>query len=89
MSVTTEVRGSKAESHNVAVAQRYGSDRQIAAIYDISVRTLRKWRLSGVGPRHYHLGKSVRYDLSETEEYFRSTATGGGSLVSRARRPIR
>jgi predicted DNA-binding transcriptional regulator AlpA len=57
--------------------QRYATDTDIARIYSISVKTLRKWRLFGRGPRYYRLGRAVRYDISEVDQYIRTTGGGG------------
>lgn len=35
----------------------------------ISVRTLQKWRLEGVGPRFFKVGRLVRYRQVELEKY--------------------
>jgi hypothetical protein len=71
---------SGAHSHSGAAAivqrRRYASDIEIAAIYGVQVRTLRKWRLFGRGPRWYKVGRSVRYDIDEVEQYVRATASG-------------
>jgi len=46
------------------MAERDASER-----LDVSVRTLQKWRLQGSGPRFVKLGRSVRYDAGDIEQY--------------------
>jgi hypothetical protein len=69
----------RAENHNhtptIAQQRRYAADVEIAEIYRISVRTLRRWRLFGRGPRWYKVGRCVRYDVDEVEQYVRSTGS--------------
>jgi hypothetical protein len=62
-------------------ARRYATDCQIAEIYEISVLTLRRWRLFGKGPTTYKIGRCVRYDLAEVEQYVRSTASDAAPEV--------
>lgn len=35
----------------------------------MSVRTLRKWRLTGKGPKYRKFGGAVRYGLADLEAY--------------------
>ncbi|MGO1977703.1 helix-turn-helix transcriptional regulator [Brachybacterium tyrofermentans] len=47
----------------------------------IPVGTLRYWRHAGIGPRSFSLGRSVRYDPADVEEWFEAmkerTSRGG------------
>ncbi len=36
-----------------------------AAILDVEVATLRRWRWAGKGPRFVKIGAAVRYDLAD------------------------
>ena len=47
------------------------TERQVARILGVSVRTVQGWRLRGGGPRYYKLGRSVRYSRSDVEEFLR------------------
>lgn len=47
------------------------SERQVAKIFDLSVRTLQGWRLRGDGPTYYKLGRAVRYDRADVAEFLR------------------
>ncbi len=48
---------------------RYLDEQQTSARLNIPVRTLRKWRLTGNGPRFRKFGASVRYAISDLEDY--------------------
>ena len=56
--------------------RRYVNEFVIAETYGVAVRTLRKWRFFGQGPRFYKLGRSIRYDKDEVEQFVRATASG-------------
>jgi hypothetical protein len=43
-----------------------------------SVHTLRDWRKRGKGPRFVKVGSSVRYRLTDIEEFVNSLPAGGG-----------
>lgn len=46
------------------------SERQVAAIYPFSTRTLQRWRVTGDGPRWCRLGaKRVAYRASDLETW--------------------
>lgn len=49
--------------------------------YGIPVGTLRYWRHCNVGPRSYSVGRSVRYDRADVEEWLEvqklASARGG------------
>lgn len=42
-------------------------EKALAAMLDVSVRTVRKWRLAGTGIPFCKLGKLVRYDMADVE----------------------
>ena len=44
-------------------------ERDVAAMLNIKVVTLRRWRWQGVGPRFLKLGSAVRYDSSDVESF--------------------
>jgi predicted DNA-binding transcriptional regulator AlpA len=54
------------------------SDRQVAGILNISISTVRRWRLLGHGPQWIKLGSSVRYKVEDLAEFIDSLPTGGG-----------
>ena len=45
------------------------TDVELASRLGISVRTIRNWRLTGDGPGHLKLGKSVRYSPEAVAEW--------------------
>jgi predicted DNA-binding transcriptional regulator AlpA len=53
------------------------TDIQAAEWLNISVSTLRRWRLIGGGPRWVRIGSSIRYPSNDIE-MFLSNAPGGG-----------
>jgi excisionase family DNA binding protein len=52
----------------------YLTEQQVAERLNVSVRTLRKWRLTGGGPRFRKFGSAVRYSLSDLEAYEEAAA---------------
>lgn len=53
---------------------------QVAEVLGLSVKTLDKWALLGIGPRFRRLGsRAVRYAPADVERYIESAATGGGN----------
>jgi predicted DNA-binding transcriptional regulator AlpA len=67
--------------------QEYVSEREVEASGLVSRRTLQSWRLRGRGPRYIKVQRSVRYRLSDIEEWLAAqtvtpTTKGvGGSRV--------
>jgi hypothetical protein len=47
-----------------------------------SVHTLRDWRKRGKGPRFIKVGSSVRYRLSDIEDFVNSLPAGGGGKMA-------
>lgn len=57
-------------------------ERALAQRWSISLKTLRNWRVSGCGPAFRKIGRSVRYSLSDIEQFEnqkrrQSTSEGG------------
>ena len=50
----------------------------VAARVNVSVGTVRRWRLLGRGPRYKKIGGLVRYEAGDVEEWLQSRPTGGG-----------
>lgn len=57
----------------------YVDEFAVAERWSISVRTLRKWRLIGKGPKLRKFGSAVRYDLADLEEYEAAAARSSTS----------
>jgi predicted DNA-binding transcriptional regulator AlpA len=55
----------------------------VAKILNVSVATVRRWRLFGQGPRYIKIGASVRYRPEDVKAYLDSRPTGGGDEKSR------
>lgn len=45
------------------------SEIELAIIFERSVRTLLVWRHEGIAPKHYFVGRQVRYLLTDIEEF--------------------
>tara|TARA_B100001057_G_scaffold52002_1_gene46188 strand:- start:7945 stop:8139 length:195 start_codon:yes stop_codon:yes gene_type:complete len=45
---------------------------ECATRLNISVKTLDRWRYLGEGPDFHKMGRSVRYELSDVENYLQS-----------------
>jgi len=53
-------------------------DVEVADYLNVSVSTVRRWRLTGGGPRWVRIMGSIRYPLSDLETYVASLPSGGG-----------
>lgn len=66
------------------------TERQVAARWKISLKTLRRWRLEGVGPLWHKLFRHVRYHEADILDFERQSAQhwlailGNGERVPRA-----
>ncbi len=45
------------------------SEKQLAAYWNISRKTLQRWRAMGRGPTYVRVGKSIRYRQSDAAEF--------------------
>jgi hypothetical protein len=48
---------------------KHSNQHQLARRWDISPRTLERWRLTGEGPRYLKLGKRILYREDDIEAY--------------------
>ena len=55
-------------------------DTEIARMLEVSVATVRRWRLLNQGPRYLKLGASVRYRLEDLQEFLRNCAVSGAAM---------
>lgn len=60
------------------VIMRFLSEREVSNITGLSVKTLQRWRLLGMGPAFRKLGGAVRYGEADIREWIASTPAGGG-----------
>lgn len=60
------------------------SETDLCSRWNLSPKTLQRWRSEGIGPPAWHIGKSVRYLLiahfAERDRSFRVIVTGGWML---------
>ncbi|MGE5569427.1 MAG: helix-turn-helix transcriptional regulator [Rhodospirillales bacterium] len=74
--------GSVLAKHPAAMLNEY----EAAAIVGASVKTLRRWRCDGAGPRYAKVnGFTVRYKLGDLLAWLESQPTGGGSAGNERR----
>jgi predicted DNA-binding transcriptional regulator AlpA len=61
----------------------YLTETQLSELTQLSVKTLRTWRWRGDGPRFFRFGRSIRYALSDLNEWLesarRSSTSDNGS----------
>jgi hypothetical protein len=53
------------------------TERDIARICVVSLATVRRWRLQGVGPRFHKFQSAVRYAPADVLDWIRTRPTGG------------
>jgi hypothetical protein len=58
------------------------TDLEVAKLLGQSVRTLRKNRLLGRGPRFRRLGRSVRYHPADLRAYLDACPVGGSGVAA-------
>lgn len=59
---------------------RFLTEREVASITGMSVKTLQRWRVYRRGPAYVKLGgRSVRYSDAALKEWISSCPTGGGT----------
>jgi excisionase family DNA binding protein len=61
------------------------TERDVAQQLQVSLASLRRWRLENRGPRFVKVGSLVRYRQDELENWLASQPTGG--LTTQALRP--
>ena len=62
----------------------YKTDIEVAEYLAVSVSTVRRWRLTGGGPRWIRIGCSVRYSVADLHAYVASLSGGGGHQTEAA-----
>jgi predicted DNA-binding transcriptional regulator AlpA len=68
-------------------AIKFVNENQLSNALVVSVQTVRRWRATwngnktGIGPRPYKFGKSVRYRISEVEEWAAGNRFGTAQAV--------
>jgi predicted DNA-binding transcriptional regulator AlpA len=62
---------------NKDTLDRLMNERAVAAVLNVSVATIRRWRLLGQGPKFRKIGASVRYRSGDITAWVESRPTGG------------
>ena len=55
------------------------TERDVARICVVSLGTVRRWRLQGVGPRFRKFQSAVRYDPADVLNWIKTRPTGGAA----------
>ncbi len=55
------------------------TEREVAEALNVSISSIRRWRLIGKGPAYVKINSSVRYQISSVEDFLSSRPTGGGT----------
>lgn len=63
------------------------NEQQLAARWNISTKTLRRWRADKIGPVYRKLGQLVRYFEEDVQEFERCSARHWMTLLVRQLRP--
>ena len=61
------------------------TDVEVAQYLAVSVSTVRRWRLTGGGPRWIRIGGSIRYPFADLDAYLANLPSGGGISQMEAR----
>lgn len=48
------------------------TERQVAELLEVSIRTLQAWRMQNDGPPYIKVGFAVRYDPADLEEWLQA-----------------
>ena len=60
------------------LSRRFYSERDLAAVLGVSVKTVQGWRFRGQGPAWKKLAGSVRYPVDQFEAWVQAQPGGGG-----------
>jgi len=70
---------SLAFANQTSLSKQQLTDVQVAEYLNVSVSTVRRWRLTGGGPRWVRIGgSSIRYPIADLEAYVANSPSGGG-----------
>jgi predicted DNA-binding transcriptional regulator AlpA len=59
-------------------------DSEVSLLLQVSLATVRRWRMFGQGPRFLKIGASVRYRADDVREWLNSCPQGGTSLSNQS-----
>jgi hypothetical protein len=65
---------SSSQEPPIAETDRCLSERSVAALLEVSVAALRKWRHTSAGPPYLRIGKLIRYRLSDLRNFMNRCA---------------
>lgn len=51
--------------------KQFLSEHDVSRYLNVSVHTLRMWRVKRIGPPYYKLGKVVRYGLADLQDWLK------------------
>jgi uncharacterized protein YjcR len=60
------------------VCKRFYSERDLADVLGVSVKTVQGWRFRGQGPAWRRLCEAVRYEVAEFDSWVQAQPGGGG-----------
>lgn len=60
---------------------KFLTEKQVAEILGLSIKTLQRWRLFGEGPEWKKFGTAVRYPANGLEFYIQNAPHGGRSTM--------
>jgi predicted DNA-binding transcriptional regulator AlpA len=60
------------------------TDVEVAELLAVSISKVRRFRLTGGGPRWVRISGSIRYPISDLEAYVASLPSGGGNQAEGA-----
>jgi predicted DNA-binding transcriptional regulator AlpA len=66
-----------------SIEKRFLNEREVATFLGVSVSTVQRWRLLGMGPRFRKFCSSVRYSLRDLETFVAASPAGGAALAQR------
>jgi predicted DNA-binding transcriptional regulator AlpA len=62
---------------HVNTLEPFVTDRQVAELLAVSVRTVQSWRFMNQGPKFIKVGRAVRYRPEDVSNYLASRPGGG------------
>jgi hypothetical protein len=60
------------------------TEKEAAAMYNVTPAAMRKWRREGRGPAWVHLGRCVRYPVAGLQAHLEQCAKGGKQAEGRS-----
>jgi predicted DNA-binding transcriptional regulator AlpA len=61
-----------------SLLQELLTERDVARVTGLSVASVRRWRLLGIGPKYIKIGAAVRYRSEDISAWLEGRPTGGG-----------